>query len=226
MTKSSRSSRIDGEVTRARILETAGRLFAQTGFAETTSKAIAAEAEVDLASINYHFGSRIGLYQTVLAEAHRCIIQVEDLLQIAERNESAEEKLRAFFTLLVEAAQSGRGWHTGVLARELLSPSSNLQVLFTEELQPKLAVVLGILSEITAIPASNPALLRCLVSTAAPCLMLLVAGNGLPGPVSLVLQMPKEQLIAHLYSFALAGLQAIRNECAQQPPESNQQPSD
>ncbi|MGH8389975.1 MAG: TetR/AcrR family transcriptional regulator [Pseudomonas sp.] len=216
MTKSSRSSRIDGEVTRTRILETAGRLFAQTGFAETTSKAIAAEAEVDLASINYHFGSRIGLYQTVLAEAHRRIIHLDDLLQIAERNEGAEEKLRAFFTILVDAAQSGRGWHTGVLARELLAPSSNLQVLFTEELQPKLAVILGILSEITAIPISNPALLRCLVSTAAPCLMLLVAGNGLPGPVQLVLQMPKEQLIAHLYSFALAGLQAISNECVRQ----------
>jgi len=220
MPKSSRSSRVDGEVTRARILETAGRLFAQTGFAETASKAIAAEAEVDVASINYHFGSRAGLYQTVLAEAHRRIIHLDDLLRIAERDEPAEEKLRAFFGLLVEAAQSGRGWHSGVLARELLAPSSNLQVLFTEELQPKLAVVLGILSEITGIPLGTPALLRCLVSTAAPGLMLLVAGNGLPGPAHMVLQMPKEQLVAHLYSFALAGLRAIRDECMERPSEA------
>jgi AcrR family transcriptional regulator len=217
MTKSSRSSRVDGEVTRARILETAGRLFAQTGFGETASKAIAAEAEVDLASINYHFGSRTGLYQTVLAEAHRRIIHLDDLLQIAERKEPAEEKLRAFFTLVVDAAQSGRGWHTGVLARELLSPSSNLRVLFTNELQPKLAVMLGILSEITGIPISDPALLRCLISTAAPSLMLVVASNGLPGPVQLVLQMPKEQLIAHLYSFTLAGLRAISSENGNHP---------
>ena len=209
MNTSSRSSRIDGEATRARILETAGRLFAQTGFAETTSKAIAAEAEVDLASINYHFGSRNGLYQNVLAEAHRRIINLVDLQEIAGRPLDAEQKLRAFFTLLIDAAQAGRGWSSGVLAREVLAPSSNLQVLFTEELQPKLAVVLGILSELTAIPVSDPALLRCLVSTAAPFLMLLVAGNGLPGPAQQVLNMPKEQLVEHLHCFAVAGLKAI-----------------
>lgn len=58
-----------------------------------------------------------------------------------------------------------------------------------------------------------------MVSTAAPCLMLLVADNGLPGPVQLVLQMPKEQLIAHLYNFALAGLQAISGGWVEQPAE-------
>ncbi|WP_339487249.1 TetR/AcrR family transcriptional regulator [Pseudomonas sp. EL_65y_Pfl2_R95] len=214
MTKSSRSSRVDGEVTRARILESAGRLFAKTGFAETTSKAIAAEAKVDLASINYHFGNRAGLYQNVLAEAHRRIISLDDLLKIAARDEPAETKLWSFFAILVDAAQAGRGWQSGVLAREVLSPSSNLQVLFTEEVQPKLAVILGILSEITAIPASDPALVRCLISTAAPCLMLLVASNGLPGPVSHVLTMPKQQLTSHLHSFALAGLKAIAHECS------------
>ena len=55
-----RGTRADGELTRTRILETAGQLFAAHGFAATPSKAIAAQAEVDLASINYHFGSRNG----------------------------------------------------------------------------------------------------------------------------------------------------------------------
>ncbi len=63
MNKTPRALRTDGEATYNRILETAGKLFATSGFAETSSKAIAAKAEVDLASINYHFGSRSGLYQ-------------------------------------------------------------------------------------------------------------------------------------------------------------------
>jgi TetR/AcrR family transcriptional regulator, regulator of cefoperazone and chloramphenicol sensitivity len=65
--KGHRSLRADGEATRAKILESAGRLFAAQGYAEATSKEIAADADVDLASINYHFGSRSGLYLTVLA---------------------------------------------------------------------------------------------------------------------------------------------------------------
>ena len=69
--------RADGEVTRSRILEAAGELIALHGFAETPSKAIATQAGVDLASINYHFGSRGGLYQAVLIEAHLGRIQRE-----------------------------------------------------------------------------------------------------------------------------------------------------
>lgn len=209
MLKSSHNNRSDGEQTRARILQTAGRLFAQTGFAETTSKAIATEVGVDLALINYHFGSRVGLYQAVLVEAHRHIISLEDLLGIAGQALAGERKLHAVFVIMVEAATAGQGWNFGVLARELLAPSSSLQMLLTSELQPKLDVILGILSEITRLPVDDPALLRCLVSTFAPCLMLLVASNGLPGPAQQVLEMPKEQLIEHLYQFALAGLKTV-----------------
>ncbi|MDF5938828.1 helix-turn-helix domain containing protein [Pseudomonas aeruginosa] len=58
-----RTPRSDGESTRARILEVAGRLFAQHGYANTASKAICEEAGADLAAINYHFGSRDALAQ-------------------------------------------------------------------------------------------------------------------------------------------------------------------
>ena len=211
MAKSIRN-RSDGEITRARILEAAGMLFAETGYAETSSKAIASQAEVDVASINHHFGNRNGLYQKVLAEAHRRIINLDDLLEINGNPISAPEKLRTFISIIVKMAQGERGWHTKVLAREMLAPSSNLQVLLTEELQPKLAVLLSILSEITGIPKNDPALLRCLISVAAPCLMLVVAGNGLPGPGQHVLAMPQDILTAHLYHFALAGLEAIGRE--------------
>ena len=84
MTKPRRSARTDGELTRTRIMEAAGSLFAAAGYAETTSKAIAAKAGVDLASINYHFGSRRGLYQAVLVEAHRRVISFDDLQQVVE----------------------------------------------------------------------------------------------------------------------------------------------
>ena len=83
MTKAVRAQRSDGGATHSRILEAAGELFASTGFAETTNKMIAAQAEVDLASINYHFGSRNSLYQAVLLEAHNRFVSVESLRQLA-----------------------------------------------------------------------------------------------------------------------------------------------
>lgn len=215
MSKSLRGQRTDGEATRARILEAAGELFALSGYAETTSKAIAAHAGADQASVNYHFGSRSGLYAAVLAEAHRRLVNLADLRQLAAGKLTPSRKLRALIDLLVDQAMSNsQGWHLKVLARELLAPSSHLQSLFQNELLPKVSVIRHILSEITAIPPGDPAITRCAISVAAPCLMLMIGGRGIPGPLQEVLLMPKEAITHHLHGYALAGLKAIGREHA------------
>lgn len=52
-----------GTVTR--ILDTAEVLFAEKGFAETSLRAITSKAGVNLAAVNYHFGSKESLIQAV-----------------------------------------------------------------------------------------------------------------------------------------------------------------
>lgn len=49
----------------ARILDTAEVLFAEKGFAETSLRAITSKAGVNLAAVNYHFGSKEALIQAV-----------------------------------------------------------------------------------------------------------------------------------------------------------------
>ena len=51
-----KNAREDGEATRRHILETAVRLFAEHGYADTTSKMICKEAGVNIAAVNYYFG--------------------------------------------------------------------------------------------------------------------------------------------------------------------------
>ncbi len=216
MNKPARGLRSDGEATRARILEATGELFATTGYAETTNKAIAAEARVDLASINYHFGNRSGLYQTVLAEAHRRLLGVNDLRELVESELAPTSKLRFLIEQLVQrATEEPQAWHLRILAREVLAPSSHLQVLFQNEALPKMVLVKRMLSEITKIPAEDPALTRCLLSVGAPCLMLLVGGRSFPGPLQEVFQMPPATVVEHLFHFAMGGMQAIVQEYEQ-----------
>jgi len=208
MGKPRRNLRSDGSATRARILESAGALFGSQGLASTTSKAIAAQAEVDLASINYHFGSRDGLYRAVLVEAHRRFIRIEELERIATSDIAPEEKLGALLDTIVGRISGEAHWGMTVLARELAAPSSHMSVLRDVEVPPKLHVVLRILSEITGIPPSAPELFRCLISVAAPCAMLLIAGENLPAPGRDVLQVDQRALTDHLHRFAIAGLHA------------------
>jgi AcrR family transcriptional regulator len=50
-----------------RILDAAEQLFAEKGFAETSLRQITGQAGVNLAAVNYHFGSKKALIQAVFA---------------------------------------------------------------------------------------------------------------------------------------------------------------
>lgn len=50
-----------------RILDSAEELFAEKGFAETSLRMITTRAKVNLAAVNYHFGSKKDLIQAVFA---------------------------------------------------------------------------------------------------------------------------------------------------------------
>ena len=52
--------------TKARIIEAAEYLFALQGYRQTSMREITARADVNLASVNYHFGSKKNLIQAVL----------------------------------------------------------------------------------------------------------------------------------------------------------------
>lgn len=60
--------RADGEESRKRIIMTALKLFAEHGFARTSTRQIAKEASVNISAIAYYFGDKAGLYRVVFTE--------------------------------------------------------------------------------------------------------------------------------------------------------------
>jgi len=56
-----------GSSTKDRILDVAERLLAKNGFEATSLRAITAEADVNLAAVNYHFHSKDALIRAVIA---------------------------------------------------------------------------------------------------------------------------------------------------------------
>lgn len=63
-----RAPRSDGVEARARLLHTALRLFAEKGFANTSTRELATAAGVNIAAISYYFGDKAGLYRAAYTE--------------------------------------------------------------------------------------------------------------------------------------------------------------
>ncbi|WP_459617675.1 TetR/AcrR family transcriptional regulator [Bordetella sp. 2513F-2] len=202
----SRQRRADGNSTRAGIVEAAGRLYAERGYAGTTSKAICERAGVNLAAINYHFGSRDGMYLAVLQAVHERILSLDFVRGLAGDAREPAEKLRAFLHALVVNILDGGNWAIRVWAREVLAPSPLLPRVMRENTQPKFDVLSGILADITGVPPHDARMTQLVLSVLSPCLVLLLAGRDQDTPIQALYAADPARLADALWAFAMAGL--------------------
>lgn len=93
--------------TRERILDAAEELFAELGIADTSLRALTRHAGVNLAAVHYHFGSKEGLLDAVVAriagpinaERREALTRIE---ADATGGPEAADLLRAYFGPVVE----------------------------------------------------------------------------------------------------------------------------
>ena len=118
------------------IMDCAERLFAEHGYDNVSLRWISKELDVNLASVNYYFGSKLGLLRAVL---HRRAGPINDersrLLRQCEQKFDAgsvtvEEVLRSF----MEPTMRGEGGHyyRGIRRHLATSPDPTLRGLFDE----------------------------------------------------------------------------------------------
>jgi AcrR family transcriptional regulator len=88
--------------TKTRILDVAEQLFAENGYASTSLRNITTEAGVNLASVNYHFGTKEALLGEVLSRRlgpineERIRLLDEAEVKAGDRAPELEEVIRAF----------------------------------------------------------------------------------------------------------------------------------
>lgn len=204
-----RPIRSDGQVTREQLLSTAGLVFAECGYSRTTSKAVCERANANLAAVNYHFGSKDGLYEAVLAEAHRQLIDANDLQAWANGPGDARSRLRFVLEQIVKMAAQKEGWAFPVLLRELLSPSQIMPAFALNTVRPKAQVVIGLMSEMTGLPPDHPSLHRCVFMCIVPCMVTAIAPPALKTNVLPSLAPDMDSFISDLLTFAIAGVDAV-----------------
>ena len=210
-----RPPRADGLLTRSHILQAAGRLYAEKGFARTTGKEICARAHVNMAAINYHFGDKAGLYDAVLVEAHRQIVSLDELESIYDTEGDVIDKLRKIVGGVLErATDPAAPWGVRVLAREIMSWSPGGRAALERAIVPKADVVRRLIATALEVPPTHPAVQCCIPLVLSPAMMLVIAPPFLRRTLLPALEQDGDLLLDILATYMRAGLQAVRRKCA------------
>jgi AcrR family transcriptional regulator len=128
--------------TRQRILDAAEELFMQHGFEGTSMRMVTGAAEVNLAAVNYHFGSKEELMQAVLRRRLEVINRERlRLLDEAEAKAGGEPLkpsviIDCFFGTLLRVAadqKAGGGTFLRLLGRTVTDPSHFIRTFMATE---------------------------------------------------------------------------------------------
>ncbi|WP_294156679.1 TetR/AcrR family transcriptional regulator [uncultured Selenomonas sp.] len=208
--------REDGRVTRERLLDCAEELTAAKGFAAVTSKEICQKAGTNLAAVNYHFGSRDGLYEAMLYRVHDRIISQTTLQDIAEGAGTPRERLERFFDMILWSVK--RGGRAGaeeraiqVWLREALGNATAFLPILRHLAVTKFPWVRKLFADYLGRDAGDPVLYSGIMHTMAPILLLNLkdffplAAEDEP---MRILRDPAFQAAMRTYAFA--GLDALK----------------
>lgn len=212
--RSARNRPTDRPGTRDLLLEVAGQVFAEHGFDRATGKEICARAGTNTAAINYYFGSIEGLHAAVLEEAHSRLFTLDKVRAALAGKPDAKARLEALLGLVIDglAGPASEAWAVRVMVREVAAPSPAFTALRQREFLPKLAILKGIVGELTGLPAEHPAVARGCLSIMGPCVMLAIADRALLGQAFPALALGADGVAAlrdHMVRYALTGLATI-----------------
>ena len=122
--------------TKDRILNSAEVLFAEHGFNETSLRIITSVADVNLAAVNYHFGSKKILIQAVI---DRYFITFTEYLEKEFAQYENQEKVlttQALLESLVNLVSILKSLKSGLVFPTLLLIDSSLPIKFFKSSKP------------------------------------------------------------------------------------------
>lgn len=195
---------------KTKILISAGKKFAEKGFADTTVREICDTAGANLAAVNYYFGDKENLYiETVkFARQNRA-----DENPLPTGDLDLESRLRSFILTMVKRTGGidEPSWQLQLLSRELLFPTEACQQLINEYFRPFFSQLLKIIQEFSPQPLPDSSAYRLGYSIIGQVMYLRFTSKMksmfLPAAI-LKDHFQIEQIAEHIYQFSVAALKS------------------
>lgn len=201
--------------TRAALIKAAGPLFAQQGYEATRTREIADKAKANVSAINYHFGSKMGLYQAVIKDQAEQLISTFPLQTEEIRNQDPETRFRFLVNGLLHRvlSQTAHTQQGRICVREFAEPTEALDFLVKEIVQHQFGITNEVVSAVLGRAADKEEVHRIQVSVVSQCFYY---GMAEPMLTRLGVKIPKTEeeisvLADHIIRFSLAGIAASRS---------------
>jgi AcrR family transcriptional regulator len=204
----------DGDDVRGRLIQAAGPIFAEKGFAQATVREICAAAGANVASVNYYFGDKEKLYFETFSHAHRCRVR-QTPLPVFEPDQSPEEKLRAFLRSMLQRLfdpDERARWEHELLLRELVQPTGIMEPLFEDFFRPMFNRLTGIVREFVGDAPSEADVHRLGYSILGQCLFYRVGEHivrKMHDPDALSREFSSERVADHVFEFSRCALEGF-----------------
>jgi AcrR family transcriptional regulator len=137
--------------TKKNILDAAEKLFSRQGFSSTSLRVLTKEAGVNLAAVNYHFGSKEELIKAVIERRllPLNLLRVEKLQSVKKRAEEEKrlpgvrEVLLAFIEPTFAFRKSGKGAQNFItlIGRAFSEPEGTVREIFLDLVRPVLQLL-------------------------------------------------------------------------------------
>jgi AcrR family transcriptional regulator len=206
-----------GQSTREQLLETAGQVFSEKGFAGATGKEICERSGANAAAVVYHFGGMDNLYSAVVQEARSRMAPSEALAAAVAGETDPKAKLAAFVGLLarVLAGPASSTWAARLMSREMIAPTPIFDEMRNKEMLARAAILRSIISDLTRLPEDHPAVARSCINIIAPFgLLLLIGPQRIEKKFPILSFGPEcvDEFARHMVQFALGGLAGIARD--------------
>ncbi|MGA7796616.1 MAG: CerR family C-terminal domain-containing protein [Candidatus Acidiferrales bacterium] len=144
------------ELTRDKLIEAAGHVFAERGYRAATIREICRRAGANVASVNYTFGDKMGLYTEVLRHSVRAA-KTAAMSAALDANLSAEETIRAVIRArLMSLCQETRpDWHLRLVIHEFSQPTPAMARVVDEGMRPIYDRVRKAVGEVIGLPPDH-----------------------------------------------------------------------
>lgn len=145
--------------TRDSLIDAAIHLFGHNGYAQTSTRELAARAGTNVASIAYHFGGKAGLHASCAREVAERIAMAIDAPEAPEAPTPdaarllLEKMLRRFVQFLVAAPEASD--IVAFMLRELTDPGEVTNLIYDEFLEPRHRALCALWGQAAGRPAES-----------------------------------------------------------------------